>query len=559
MTDISVPKGIRDFIDCDKCELSDTADSSYEIKMSQGNFADAIKDIDAVLTENREDVSARLCWVECQLRAGDVPVTALTSPLEELSSILVDHSDLLPMATKTYLLAGLKLVEREQTRLAVLVLQYSYDFAQKATSLSNERRNDVRSFLTTVIREEINRAEVRREKKAYIANLKEQLSKLENKALEKQVGKSGNGNATEPKNIKSPSVFNSKSIVQEAVEVDAAYVLGDNDEDDDIIIINAETIKAARKKKINSNPKLLFLCLLLMSVVYGAWFVVNKYFPKSSDASLREQLAMDSAHYMQPEALLPQVLRSATDGGMSAVTKGIDYNAVKERLEKLNSAMNSGAAGSSGKDGDVNNTNGASSAGTSRVGQSNAVQSSVVHPKQDIAASIQADIDRERARKEAEQTKDFEDNKPELDTQRLNQTVVDSAGDNDRRVALDRLTVAGDGRVYGQPQSSNNINGNSDRGNAERANADQAVVGRSPVDGSPVRPHEVREFPKQTYYRTITSTEVFSSPSLLAHSVARLEKGAKIEVVAQLGLWLEVVSQKGRKGYLYAQDAVKIE
>ena len=584
MTDLSVPKGIRDFVDSDKCQLSDDSiiSCSYEGKIARGEYLDALKDIDSALEEDSLDVVARLCWIECQLRVGEVPVTALTAPLEELSDVVSSHSNLLLRASKVFMLAGLKLIEREQTRLAVFVLQHSFNFARNADNMPINRQKDIKDFFITVIKEEINRAEVRREKKAYIAGLQKQLLDVESKIFESKAS-SKQGNESDyndgVKNSKKPYVFNSKSIVKDASETDVAYVLGDEglqerdeeikegktfksdaDDADDILVISADTIKAKKIRALQQSGKdgrnskvrglkVFLWCILLFFAGCGAWFFVSEYFPKLSNASLYERLALDSSYYMKQELLLPRVLRRVTDGGISSNNvhnSSVDYTAVKERLDKLQNSISSNSV----------EKNKAEDASSSSVASTSAEGIKIIHPRQDIAASIQADLDRQHTQREAQKQKDFEENKPNLDVNRLSQTVVDTQGDdNERRVAVDKLTITGDGRVYGQPQSNTNVDATGKDGKGQT----NEVVGRSPVDGSPVKPYEVKEFKGQTYYRTITSTEVFSSPSLLAHSLARLEKGAKIEAVAQLGLWLEVVSQKGRKGYIYAQDAVKIE
>ena len=73
-----------------------------------------------------------------------------------------------------------------------------------------------------------------------------------------------------------------------------------------------------------------------------------------------------------------------------------------------------------------------------------------------------------------------------------------------------------------------------------------------------IKAYNVEEFDPPLKYKTITSTEVLSSPSLLSNSLARLKLDTHVLVTKKLGLWLEIRSTQGRIGYIYAQDASEI-
>lgn len=99
-----------------------------------------------------------------------------------------------------------------------------------------------------------------------------------------------------------------------------------------------------------------------------------------------------------------------------------------------------------------------------------------------------------------------------------------------------RLAKGRDGRLYGPaPQEARGL------------------------DGSPVTGVEVQQFSKPELYRTVTPTAVLEAPSVLSPAVERLEANAKIQVVSRMGQWLELRSSGGRRGYIFAQDAVKVE
>lgn len=116
---------------------------------------------------------------------------------------------------------------------------------------------------------------------------------------------------------------------------------------------------------------------------------------------------------------------------------------------------------------------------------------------------------------------------PEMNPDKLATAVVESLGDSGGVNSVGKVTRGPDGRIYGPP----------------------------PTDSS-VKPVEVEQLKKPQVYKVLASTAVFSAPSVIAQSVARLEPNAKIQVVAKLGKWLELRSSGGRRGYIYAQDAV---
>jgi len=115
---------------------------------------------------------------------------------------------------------------------------------------------------------------------------------------------------------------------------------------------------------------------------------------------------------------------------------------------------------------------------------------------------------------------------PEMNPDKLATAVVESLGDSGSVNPVGKVVRGADGRIYGPP----------------------------PTDTS-VRPVEVEQLKTPQLYRVLVSTAVFSAPSVIAQSVARLEPGAKIQVIAKLGKWLELRSSGGRRGYIYAQDA----
>jgi hypothetical protein len=74
-------------------------------------------------------------------------------------------------------------------------------------------------------------------------------------------------------------------------------------------------------------------------------------------------------------------------------------------------------------------------------------------------------------------------------------------------------------------------------------------------DGSQLQTVTVEQFPSPKLYKVLATTAVFSAPSVISQAIARLEPGAKVQVVAKMGKWLELRSAGDRRGYIYGQDA----
>jgi hypothetical protein len=60
------------------------------------------------------------------------------------------------------------------------------------------------------------------------------------------------------------------------------------------------------------------------------------------------------------------------------------------------------------------------------------------------------------------------------------------------------------------------------------------------------------------FFRILTETFVLDSPSFEAERMSTVRKGAKVEVVNNLGSWLELRSRQGKSGYILKQDALRV-
>jgi hypothetical protein len=505
-------------------EVGDDAEEYLQL-IDAGEYQEALTAVEAKLSETPSEVGARLYWVECQLRVGQVPVTALTTPLEDILEELRKTEELLHQGALTYLRAGVVLSDKGQSRLSVTVLQWALELVDLSDELSKDDTRHVREFYLESLEEEIERAAMRREGKAYIDGLKEELSELR-----KKYKSNGNGKAKK-RTSKKRRVFNSKSIIKEAESTEEPDSVDDDEASD----------SAEPKRRSGSSLGGVLIWLTSLTVVaLGSFYLVNSYYPRLDNAEIDARLAMDAPMVPAAQLILPSMQKrtaEAPEGSKGSTS----YDGVKERLSKLQQLGQGGGEAESVADPSADSQ----SSSTKKPKASNR--------REDLAAQIQADMERERKRLEAERDQEFKDNTPSLDPQRFETTPVEEldAGQNKTpvehygvsRKSVKDLQITSNGRVFGRPSGDGTT----------------SPVGVSPVDGTPVRAIEVVEFKETTYFRTITATEVFSRPSLLASSLAHLEPDAKVQVVAKMGEWLELVSTGGRRGYIYAQDAVQVK
>jgi len=121
-------------------------------------------------------------------------------------------------------------------------------------------------------------------------------------------------------------------------------------------------------------------------------------------------------------------------------------------------------------------------------------------------------------------------------------TRSNPTGISNSRSTANSLKTNPDGRVFGPPAISDPTKGSSN----QRA-----------LDGSALQSYEVERYDQPQIYETITATNVLAAPSLLSQSITRLKSETPIHVTARMGLWLELISNEGKIGYIFAQDAEK--
>lgn len=134
-----------------------------------------------------------------------------------------------------------------------------------------------------------------------------------------------------------------------------------------------------------------------------------------------------------------------------------------------------------------------------------------------------------------------DDKAPLLDPDKLANRSVEVIGDSGRKVSVEKLEHTPEGRVYGPPRDT-----------------PEEAEGKKDLRGNPVKSYPVDKFGSPRQYRTLTATDVLSQPSYVARPLARLDRGATVDVVSRMGEWLEIRSAAGRVGYILAQDASEV-
>jgi hypothetical protein len=153
-------------------------DVPWSKELLAGDFRGALVKIDEKMMEDPSDLAARLWWVQCQAEIGAVPASALNSPLEEIIPQLKEANHLYESAIAAFVRITVRLLDRNQTKLAVVLLERAYDFSKLGRSINDETRDALKDSLVEVIKQERERADLKREAKSYLDALDKKQSEL---------------------------------------------------------------------------------------------------------------------------------------------------------------------------------------------------------------------------------------------------------------------------------------------------------------------------------------------------------------------------------------------
>ncbi|MFN8388700.1 MAG: hypothetical protein U0136_00245 [Bdellovibrionota bacterium] len=518
-------------------QVRPSADSvqPWSTPFRERNYAEALKLIEQELEHNPSDSELRLWWIALQLELNQVPLTALSSPLLEIFPTIKNDTRLQRPALGVLLSLTSRLAEKGSLRLGMVILEHAGELASLTEGLSGAQTADLHSYTLLYLREEIARAEGRRENKDYIARLKQKEQQLATKTPEPPKER-------KPKEKRKPL---SAKTIYTAAEVEASR----NDEHGGAPLAEREmnqleitplpsvpvgTTDASLNRSAASEElerkktarKSLAVGLIAAGFCFLGLKALYDLFSPHSSAGGELVLAMTTRVEVPGELSLPNAELNAHDKLARKIESlGTSADQIGERIKQLTP-----------KPGDKSLDELSQDPGVDQAALSSKEASKLKPAQPDELASIDGPKtnDVQAAPVDARRT-------PRLDPAGLASIPVDRLDRTPPPPPRPNLQVGPDGRVYGPPQDQ------------DPAGAPEA--GRA-LDGSPLRSYEVQEFPEPQLYKTIASTNVLAAPSLLSSSVSRLERDTTIHVVSRMGQWLELRSNQGRRGYIFAQDAV---
>jgi tetratricopeptide (TPR) repeat protein len=462
---------------------------------AEGLHLKAIELLDQVLATEPENTLARLVWIRSHLAAGQLPTTALCSPLEDVAKKLPTDRSTQGLAQAVFGTAAIALEQREQTRLA-------WSMIDKAVSISADDPSNsstcLLDYALQLLELEIDRADKKRESPLYKDSLAQAKIRL-NAARAKSPQTAPEQEPARPE--KAARVLSAKQLAESAVL----------DESSDIAIV-------PEKAQTSTRSKFYMVALGLLIAGFGAWQYFSQLATPVAVAEAPIQLAMD-----RTSSLVPPRLEVSANRPLNK-----KLESVGERLENLRNDP-------------------------TEQGQSsdpNEVDPDKLKPEH--ASGLKVPISAENDEIEAIEGPDpIEEKVPAFDTAKIPATItqsVEQVGSTKNKMPIppaalgNALSVDNQGRVFG-PASNQDP--------AQRANTPTAL------DGSQLKSYEVEQFNPPILFHTITATRVVSAPSILSSTLAELPENTPVHVSARMGRWLELRSTGGKVGYIFAQDAVQ--
>jgi hypothetical protein len=499
--------------------------ASWAAAYRERNLNEALRLLEAELQESPQAVEQRLWWVLLQLELLQVPLTALTSPLLEMFPALQEQSRLHRTALTAFVSLAAHLAEKNQLRLGVVMLEHALELAALPETLSAAQENDLRQYFLEFLTEESARAEKRRENPDYLARLREKQQQI--RSLAPRV-------VAEKKVKERKKQLNAKAIYAEAaaaetppelaldmkdIRADALIAPGSQPES----LSSAAPLAEKPRSRIVSGAIMAAGCIMLLL----GYRNFTALFSRPSSANGELVLAMSSRFSSDSELVPPDAEPNAHDKlARRLETMNSAVEQVGERIKQLNpDAGNSKTLEQVSQDPQVDHAALASSAGAKLRPVTEDELVSLDGPKSRRTAEVRADPRRT----------------PRLDPAGLSSIPVERM-DITPSLNQRELHVGSDGRLYGPPENKDPV--------------PEADAHTRALDGSPLRSYEVKEYDKPILYKTIAPTNVLSAPSLLSAAVSHLETDTAIHVVSRMGQWLELRSNQGRRGYIFAQDAV---
>lgn len=561
------------------------APSAWKEKLELGAVSEAFLAIEQALQEQPDDPVARLWWVRCALASGGVPLSALSAPLQELAEPVRARNDLTALGATTHYLLAKSLAERNQLRLAANLAYEAAKLAERTTDLSSAEHNELIRSCRDILKAEVERAEQKKERREYQETIRAHFAELDRSAgrPRRDQPKQRNDERAAPRGKRLSAKTLLGEVGAQSPDDHAASHNGLADSDESPFVLgdghwgsNGEgptslaptAVSSSRGTDVSHSPELRTRTIItataaILLILTGLWEIA---FPRRSAEVPGTLLAMRAP---LPDSPLDPALPSARPRGSDVLSHRM--SALNDSLSAMTERLRSVTPGQDAQAGKSVEELRADPEVDTKALDPRTV-SSLPRPRPKDGDEL-VTLD---GRQPVPQAEPLDPRRaPVLDPNRLSKLPVDSLEANPRRNAIEPTppgdAVAMEPRLPAPPAGREDIRRYPlDRGPAPippqrepSRIAEDGSVAYDPegitLDGRPVRAYPVERMDGPLIYRTITATNVLAAPSLLAASIARLAPDTSIQVVSKVGQWLELRSTGGRRGYIYAQDAVRSE
>lgn len=168
-------------------EFTSSPESNKWLELIQSsNYSKALEELDSILNTNNFSILERLWWIRCQLHLNLLPISTLTSPLEEIYPQVIQSKDHSGLAISTFFKISKSLQEKSQSRLSLLMVERADEINKNHSSLNEQQNIELKNFYIQTLETELKNAQNKKENLQYISNLEKKLvdSKKTNKKSE---------------------------------------------------------------------------------------------------------------------------------------------------------------------------------------------------------------------------------------------------------------------------------------------------------------------------------------------------------------------------------------
>lgn len=494
--------------------------------------------LETLLEEHPEDDIIRLLWSDSQARLDILPLSFIASSLYEVlqKGIVLGSAARLSFIISSKLC--LRLYKDSEYRIGLLLAGIFINLEEKCFLNSSAEQIEWHNLAQALIDKEKQDAVRRKENKSYLSTIEDlelKLSEIKVKPPQTDISTDPRNNNSETVDIKLNSLkeftLGEPSTLDES-EKSRSFVttdLGISDESSKHKTKNPyQTIQS---NSINQKRKLILFSICLFLIICGAFLIV-----KSKDTSLLASIFNSSKEHSN--RIIFEFSKSTSPNPSFSKLPPFYQRSTDSSLDSINIRLRN-----------INGDNKSTPKATNENDSSKSDQ--IIIAK---AEKSNDEYEIESLDTIPESDSNIREAKP-IPTLPINRAIASSQnnssedlGSNERKEPIkpgrdpnvQQIRPKADGRTYGPPQIVDPASGRS----SERA-----------LDGSPLRSYDVERYDPPQVYETLTATNVLASPSLLSASITRLDARTPIQVTAKMGFWLEIRSNEGRTGYIYAQDA----